>query len=182
MTKFACIYDSDKEREARSDAAGFKCVGDSLTVQSDAKEADINFIMDRYLKTRQMPGLARLPEFGDFTGISDFREALHAVRDAEALFMQLPAKIRAKMENDPAQFVEFCSTVENREELADLGLLAPEVSSVIKKAREARAAAAAEEPSGVTRAPREAARAAGNNRRSQPEGGAGDAGDGERQR
>lgn len=144
--KFATAYDDEKVRERRSLASGFACVGDSLTSQADAKDADINVIVGRYLKTGQVPGLSRLPSFGDFDGISDYREALHAVRDAEASFMRLPAQLRARFENDAQAFVEFCEDPGNRLELAELGLLAPEVADRVRK--EAEAAKVKENPTG----------------------------------
>lgn len=131
--KFLTGYEPDKELEAHSLRAGFKCVGDSLTVQADARDADINVIMERYARTGQVPPLPRLPSYGDFDGIADYRTAIHAVREAEDLFMRLPAKVRSRFDNDPAQFVDFCSSDANREELADLGLLNQQATDEIKK-------------------------------------------------
>lgn len=158
--KFATAYDSAKEREARSNAAGFRCVGDSLTVQADAKDADINFIMERYARTGQLPGLSRLPSYGDFEGVSDYREALDVVREADSLFMQLPAKVRSRFSNDPAAFVEFCQDPLNKLELADLGLLDPEVSREVRREAEA-ARAVKENPTDGEAAPGGAVRASG---------------------
>lgn len=131
-------YEDAKTRKAWSDEHGTVCKGDSLTVQADSQDTDINVIMARYAKTGQLPPLARLPSYGDFDGISDYREAIEAVREAEDLFMQLPAKVRLRFENDPQQFVEFCDKPENRLELAELGLLEKGVADAIKKEAEAK--------------------------------------------
>lgn len=131
---FATGFDPEDVREARGLAAGLECKDDSLASQADAKDADINVIMDRYARTGQMPVISRLPSFGDFTGISDYREALEAVRSAEGMFLALPAKVRARFENDPQQFVEFCQVEGNRLELAEMGLLSQEVVREIKEA------------------------------------------------
>jgi len=55
------------------------------------------------------------------------------VRDAEDLFMRLPAKVRSRFDNDAGSFVEFCEDRKNRLELAELGLLAPEVADAVRK-------------------------------------------------
>lgn len=137
MEKFLTGYEDAKVRDRHSRDTGFATVGDSLTVQADSRDADINVIMDRYARTGQIPGLSRLPSYGDFDGISDYREAIHAVREAEDLFMRLPAKVRSKFDNDPQLFVEYCEDPANRLELARDGLLAPEVRDAVLKEAEA---------------------------------------------
>lgn len=155
MSALLTGYEDAKTRKAHSDASGFKVVGDSLTVQADSRDADINVIMERYARTGQLPPLPRLPSFGDFDGINDFRTAIHAVQEAEDLFMGLPAKVRARFDNDPALFIEFCDKPENRAELAGLGLLSKEATDAIQKEQEALRAAEAGKGG-------EAAAAAGN--------------------
>lgn len=118
---------------------GYQCSGDSLTVQSQAKDSDINVIMDRYLKTGQLPPVSRVPTYGDFDGISDYREAMEVVRAAQEQFMALPAKVRARFENDPHQFIEFCSDARNVAELSELGLLSTEAKVAYEKSREVKA-------------------------------------------
>lgn len=125
--KFRTGFEDGSVREKFSDEAGFACVGDSMTVQADAREADINFIMERYTKTGQMPPPSRVPRYGDFDGISDFRSALEAVSAAQEAFMSLPAKVRAKFENDPAQFLDFAEDPANLPEMVELGLVSKEV-------------------------------------------------------
>jgi len=133
MGKLFTGYEPGKDWKKHSSACAFVPKGDSLTVQADSRDADINVIMERYARTGQVPGLSRLPRYGDFDGISDYREAIHAVRDAEDLFMRLPAKVRSRFDNDAGSFVEFCEDRKNRLELAELGLLAPEVADAVRK-------------------------------------------------
>lgn len=121
--KFLTGFESAKEREAHSDLHGFATVGDSRTTQADATDCDINVIMKRYARTGQFVPPARLPEYGDFSGISDFRTALEAVRSAEQEFMRLDPRVRSHFENDPQAFLEACEDPERLDELADLGLL-----------------------------------------------------------
>jgi phage internal scaffolding protein len=45
---------------------------------------------------------------------------------AQDSFLALPAKVRARFDNDPALFVDFASDEANRDELKALGLLREE--------------------------------------------------------
>lgn len=131
--KFYTGYEDEAANKKRSSSARTHPVGDSLTVQSDAKDADINVIMERYAKTGLMPAPKRLPSYGDFDGISDYRDAVEAVREADELFMRLPAKVRQRFDNDAGAFVDFCSDEANLPELAELGLLEEGAARAIKE-------------------------------------------------
>lgn len=107
---------------------------ESLTVQSEKDDADINVILDRFGITGQMPQDVRPPTYQDFGPdyVFDFRSAIEAIAMAEDAFMQMPAKVRARFDNDPQQFVEFCSplpdgsySAERLKELRELGLAVP---------------------------------------------------------
>lgn len=126
---------------AASDAAGFACVGDSMTKQSFAKEADINVIVDRFLKTGQLPDI-RMPEYADFTSVMDFRGCMDAVVKSRESFDLLDAKVRARFNNDPALFVDFCLEEANWDEAKKLGLLS---QAAIDRNRAEREKAAADE-------------------------------------
>lgn len=101
----------------------------SLTVQSHAEDVDINVLMQRFGVTGHLPENPRPPTFGDFTGIGDFQSALHAVMDAEARFMEFPAEIRARFENDPQKMLLFVSDPANVEECYKIGLAKRKVDS-----------------------------------------------------
>ena len=119
-------YDVDKA----SDDSGLECKDPSLTQQHLAEECDINYIVERFGVTGQLPDVpSHTPTYGDFTGVADYREALDAVRAADAAFMALPAKIRERFDNDPALFVDFCSSTDPsvRSEAIELGLIPPPV-------------------------------------------------------
>lgn len=115
--------------EEASLESGLECKDDSLAIQSQAEEADINTIVKRFGVTGQLPQVSRLPSYEDFEGIFDYRSAMDAVVEADRLFMQVPAKIRARFSNDPAEFVAFCSAPGNLPELRRMGL-APEPAEV----------------------------------------------------
>lgn len=101
------------------------CDDVSKTRQADAKEADINTIVRNFGVTGALPQGVRVPSFQDFDEIYDYRSAIEAVRAAETSFMQMPAQVRARFQNDPQEFVEFCSDPANLPELRELGLAVP---------------------------------------------------------
>ena len=117
-------YDVD----AVSDKTGLKCEDPSLAQQHMAEECDINYIVERFGVTGQLPEAAVIPPtYGDFTGIGDYRDALNAVSSANAAFMALPANVRERFDNDPALFVDFCSSTDpqDRSLAIELGLVPP---------------------------------------------------------
>lgn len=95
----------------------------SLTQQQFKDECDINNIMKSYLETgtinhkNPMPGV-----FGDFSEVKDFKESMELVLYAQQAFDSLPAKVRARFDNDPAKLVEFCNDKNNLKEAIELGL------------------------------------------------------------
>jgi len=118
-------YDRDKN----SDLAKLVFVNPSRTQQSFRDECDINNILRKFNVTGQLPIGSVQPQYGDFSGITDYQSALNAVMAAQDSFLQLPAKVRARFDNDPALFVEFASDEANKDELKALGLLRQETAS-----------------------------------------------------
>lgn len=120
------------DAKAWSEVNGLACRDPSLTVQSQKDEADINTIVRNFGVTGQLPVGARVPTYGDFDQISDFKEAVAAVRAAEDSFLMLPSELRARLDHDPQKFLEFAVDPSNLEEMRKLGLapaLASEASS-----------------------------------------------------
>lgn len=108
------------------DESGLECLDKTLTKQSFADEVDINTIVERFHITGELPTNVRMPTYQDFTGIFDFHSAMNAIAQANEAFDKMPAAVRARFHNDPAEFVEFCSKDENHKEAAKMGLLTPE--------------------------------------------------------
>lgn len=106
-------------------ATGLACRDPSLAVQSQKDEADINTIVRNFGVTGKLPQNVRVPTFGDFDTVDDYRSALEAMRVAESSFMAMPSSVRERFENDPQRFVEFCSDSSNLEEMRKLGLAVP---------------------------------------------------------
>lgn len=117
---FLTPYNYDADEHSRR--TGLACLDPSRTIQSQAQEADINYIVKQFGLTGKMPENIRLPSYGDFDYVGDYRTALDAVRSAEAEFLRIPADIRARFENDPQQFMDFCSDPGNLPELRKMGL------------------------------------------------------------
>lgn len=110
---------------AASDESGIACEDASLAQQQFKDECDINNILRQFNITGQLPDAPLSPKYGDFTGISDYKTALDRVIAADEEFMNLPATIRARFENEPAKLIEFLDDASNREEAEKLGLVEP---------------------------------------------------------
>jgi phage internal scaffolding protein len=106
-----------------SDASALECLDPSLAQQHAKDEADINTIVRRFGLTGELPQGVRMPQYGDFTDATDYHTSLNAVRAADAAFMELPAHIRTRFNNDPGAFVDFCSDENNRAEAEKFGLV-----------------------------------------------------------
>lgn len=115
-------YDSDEE----SINTSLRCEDKSLAQQQFKEESDINFIAKRYGLTGEMPQLPAGFQWGaDFDGVFDYQTAMNAVVAGDRAFMALPAKLRARFENDPQQLMAFLQDDDNRDEARKLGLLKP---------------------------------------------------------
>lgn len=98
---------------------------DGMTRQSMKDETMINNILSRYVKSGTLTHLASNPgTFADVSEIGDYRAALEQVKGAEALFSNLPARVRTRFDNDAATFLDFVLTPGNEDELKALGLWA----------------------------------------------------------
>lgn len=114
-------YDTD-EFSAEN---GLECKDESKAIQSQKDEADINTIVKNFGITGQLPTNVRVPTYGDFEYVGDYRSALHALMEADKSFMAMPAEVRSRFENDPQQFLDFCSDPANLPEMRKLGLAVP---------------------------------------------------------
>ena len=112
-----------------SDEAGLVCDDPSLTQQQFKEESDINFIVDRFMKTGHIPTAASMPQYADYEGIFDFQSAMNVVRAADENFMRMDAKVRARFHNSPQEFLEFFADPANADEARRLGLLVPQQAS-----------------------------------------------------
>lgn len=119
---------SYEKRENGSLRIRQQCEGESKTEQSHRDVVNINSIMRRYQKTGVVPQASSGAIYGDFTGVSDYRSALEAVRQADEAFMKLPSSVRKEFGHDPQRLLAFLSDPNNRQAAEDMGLIerAPE--------------------------------------------------------
>lgn len=104
-----------------------KC-GPTRTKQEFRNETDINKVMARYFKTGFFDHVSRTaPVFADVSKVGDYASVVRRVKAAEDAFMALPAEVRLRFNNDPAQLVSFLQDPRNREEAVGLGLVVQKV-------------------------------------------------------
>lgn len=92
------------------------------TVQASRDEVDINKIVARVLKGATVPVVSGEPFYGDVSEFGGLQDALIKVQEANDLFMQYPADLRNKFDNDPVKFVDFMENPDNLDEAISLGL------------------------------------------------------------
>lgn len=124
MGKFRSAFEHDL-------TVGLTCKSVSRVKQAFGPECDINAIMARYAKTGVFPSAAGAPIYADVSGIADYQQCLQVVKEAEETFDALPASIRERFGNSPAQLIAFLSNDENREEAIKLGLVEVEPPPVV---------------------------------------------------
>ena len=115
-----------------SDESGLECKDKSLTQQHQAEETDINVIVNRYMKTGELPNRTKPPMQGDFTEAPDMQAAMDLVVAARVAFMEQPAAVRAKFQNNPVAFVNFCSDEKNRDEMREMGMWSPQANEAFR--------------------------------------------------
>lgn len=119
------LFKDEKDRAKVARFVEVKDFGPSMTSQSMADEADINKIMARIQKGQTVLTSVGEPFYGDVSEFGGLQEAIMKVQDAEDLFMQYPAELRSKFDNDPVKMVEFLEDPKNLDEAIKMGLAEP---------------------------------------------------------
>lgn len=98
----------------------------SMTIRSLRDETDINVMMARYQKSGSFHGSTNIPsarpQFGDFSTLPDYQQAMQILLDANDSFSALPSSVRDRFANDPANMLEFLADENNKDEAIRLGL------------------------------------------------------------
>lgn len=124
MTKIIVLNPFTIDLDSHAKLHGIEFNDVSMTVQSDARQADINFIVEQFGLTQQLPYGLSVPQYDDYSDApNDFHSAMNYIKDSENLFMQYPADIRSRFNNDPGQFLDFISNPDNRSEAISLGFV-----------------------------------------------------------
>lgn len=95
---------------------------ESLAVQSEKDETDINLLVKRFGVGPLSQMQVRRPTYGDFSGLDNYQDAMNALLAANESFMAMPSSVRERFHNNPAEFVAFCSDENNLDELREMGL------------------------------------------------------------
>lgn len=93
--------------------------GPSLTVQSDAKAADINEVLRRFEQVGIVEHLRDVDlQFADVSEFTDYADLMRNLRFAEERFMELPSKVREVFGHDVAKWLDAAhNTPEQNAEL-----------------------------------------------------------------
>lgn len=103
------------------------------TQQQFKDECDINNIMKKYSSTGEFTHLtSKQGIYADFSQITDYRDMVETVQYAKDAFASLPADVRARFGNDPAQLLNFVQDDKNYDEGVKLGLVQPKTPQPIK--------------------------------------------------
>lgn len=95
----------------------------TLTIQSEKDNCDINVILERFNVGVPAP-LNKLPPIElEWDQAGNFQDSMNLIVAAREAFMEIPAKVRARFHNDPAEYLDFVYNDDNREEAILLGLI-----------------------------------------------------------
>lgn len=97
----------------------------SKTKQAMLAECDVNRIIKQFSATGQIKHISAKAALGAYTNLPndmDFQSALNIVIEGEKAFATLPAKVRDRFGNSPAEFLQFLDDPKNKDEAIALGL------------------------------------------------------------
>lgn len=95
----------------------------TFTKQSPKDECDIHNILAQYKRTGIINHISsQRAQYLDLPSDLDFQASLDLVKQAEAAFASLPAKVRDKFGNDPSRFLSAVYDPDRRSELEELGV------------------------------------------------------------
>lgn len=134
QTQFINLSDTNSQihhKFTKKPRVSIEFASEGMTKQSFKDECDVNRIVARFQATGELPNLNNIPpQYLDCTTM-DFQVHQNFIAEAHTMFHELPAKIRDRFENDPAEFFDFCSQDKNRPELAEMGLLRADLPPVV---------------------------------------------------
>lgn len=97
--------------------------GPGKTEQAHKRETDMNYILKEYAKTGFMKHSKEHQGRYDDVSVQSFQEAMFTVTSAQSMFNELPAAVRKRFMNNPAEFLGFVQNPENKEEMQRMGIL-----------------------------------------------------------
>lgn len=98
-------------------------VDPSMTDESMARDTDVNYIMEKYMKGEHVQFINEgRGHYIDLTEFPDFDKAMEIVGKAKSAFQLLPPQLREKFNQDPHQLVNYLQDPKNDAEAVELGL------------------------------------------------------------
>ena len=105
-------------------ACSFETTGESMTQEHFREETEILNIIRRHDRNGVIDHINKgTAIYGDFSEITDYRDMIHKLREADSAFAQVPSDIRKRFENEPAKFFNFVTDSSNHDALAEMGLV-----------------------------------------------------------
>lgn len=100
----------------------------SMTVQSDVNKTDVRHILNKYRTMGMMEHMRQVDlVFRDVTEFDDFADMARATKEAEAVFMRLPSKVREVFDHDHLKWLDAAQDADKlealRPQLEKLGVL-----------------------------------------------------------
>lgn len=104
----------------------------TMTQQQFKDDVNVNNIIKRYREGRPITHLNnRQGAYADLSNAKDYHESLNTIRLAGEAFDSLPANIRDRFHNDPAELLEFIHNPSNFDEAVQLGIFDPKQPNII---------------------------------------------------
>ena len=108
------VYDADSV----SSETSLSCPDETLTRQEFLEESDINTIVRRFgIGEHPIDAQQWVTNIDIVDAVDDYQTALNKLIEANEQFMSLPADVRSRFDNDPARFVDFVSSEDNKDEM-----------------------------------------------------------------
>lgn len=95
---------------------GLKCNDPSLTRIEFAADSDIHHIIDRFMRTGQLPLFADRQTYESAEGLPEtFEDLMQTTVAASQAFEQLPLDVRNRFNNDPVAYAEYLASQESKD-------------------------------------------------------------------
>ena len=110
---------------------GFATVGESKTDPIFAEDLKIQNMIKKYDSTNLLELVSnKTPQYIDLSDVTDLQSAMTKIQDAQETFMEVPATIRERFQNNPQTFYNFVNDKNNIDELVNMGLATKPVGEV----------------------------------------------------
>lgn len=104
---------------------------ESLTEQQHVDKVDVNQIIKRYRSGHEITHLnKKAGVYADLSQMQDYNVMLNQIMNANQAFDDLPAELRSRFNNNPAELIQFLADPKNSDEAVKLGLVEPKAQPV----------------------------------------------------